>query len=223
MTRVQRTLLLVSLVFNATVAIGYFATSLCAESARSAEDAARLVGEEFGLDSRQRQAFAELRKEADAGKAELREAMTLAHERLLAELCKPRRDEDMVREREAALAELREAYREFTVRQSDRFLEMLTPAQRRSIGERLGRRGRSRRYDEDFIRQFDADGDGRLNAEECENAIRSVRGRRGRGHRRRDEDERPGHAGRRPGKGARRRSQDGERGGATAEERSSQP
>jgi len=218
MTRFQKALLLASLVFNAMVVIGYFATSLTSESAGSAEAAARLVGDELGLDTHQREAFLELRREADAQKAELRQAIELAHEKLVAELCKARRDPEMLRERQTALAELRDAYRELTFRHSDRFLGMLTPEQRQDVGQRLGRRGRHRRLRDAFLRRYDEDGDGELNQEEREDAIRAVRGRRGRGRRYPDGDGRPGHPRRRPPRGRRRRSHDDARGKPSAKD-----
>ena len=220
MTRLQKALLLVSLVFNAMFVIGYFATSLSAESAGSAEAAARLVGDELGLDTRQRQAFLALRKEADAQKAELRQAILLAHEKLVAELCKPRRDPETVRERKIDLAELREAYRELTFRQSDRFLEMLTPKQRKGVDDRLRSHGRRKRFDEGFVRQFDENGDGKLDPKEREKAIRAVRERKGRGPKPRSRGGRPDHPHRRPPKGGRRGSEENARGDASAKEES---
>lgn len=177
MTRATKAILVVSLVFNIMFAIGYVASSLSATPSDTAESAADLVSRKLGLDDEQRRAFLKLRKETQKRKRELRQAMGLARERLTAEQCKADRDDETIRRLKADVDALRQSYREISFHQSDRFLTMLTPKQRKQLHDFLRKQGKPADYDEEFLKQFDEDGDGKLSRAERDKAIRATRER----------------------------------------------
>ena len=175
MTRASKAILIVSLVFNIMFAVGYVASSLSATPTDTAEGAAELVSRKLGLNDEQRRAFIALRKETQKRKRELRQAIALAREQLTAEQCRPERDDAAIRRLKADSDALRQSYREISFHQSDRFLTLLTPKQRKQLHDFLRKQGKPVDYDEEFLKQFDEDADGKLSRAERDKAIRSTR------------------------------------------------
>jgi len=175
MTRLLKILLLVSLAFNAAFVVGYLSRSLSAAPADTPEAAAELVSRKLDLDERQRQAFLALRKESHSRKRELRQAIALARERLVAEQCKPQPDPNTIRALKTDLNELRQTYRDLSFHQTNRFLKLLKPKQRRRVHDLLSKHGQPGGLDEQFLQQYDEDRDGQISPQEYSKLIRATR------------------------------------------------
>jgi Spy/CpxP family protein refolding chaperone len=178
MSRLVKIALVVSLAFNIAFLIGYFSAPTSAKPVELPDHAVDLVQRELGLDMSQRKQFVSLHTQADARAREFYEATALARQELLAESAKPEPDADKIATLQEELNRLREANRELHFAQFKRFMETLTPHQRRAVHDKLryGHHSHGRRR-EHFIREFDEDGDGRLNEKERRKAIETVRKR----------------------------------------------
>jgi len=183
MSRPWRVLLLVSLSFNVMFVIGYFCTPTAGQAPESPEQAADLVAQKLGLDSRQRETFVSLRKEAHQQAAALAQTASLLQDELCSESASPAADPEAVAELEKDLADLREVNQQVQFDQFRRFMDVLTPRQREAavkvihsrFGDRKLRRPR-------VLQEFDADGDGKLSPAERAKAIQTLRERHGGRH-----------------------------------------
>jgi len=175
MMNLTRIVLILSLSFNAMFVVGYFATGTSAEPSAEPEAAAQLVAKELGLDERQREAFVELRKEAEESTQELRQAASIAEEALLKAACEPKPDPERVGTLEADLSEIRKAHQSVSYGHFRRFMGLLTPEQRDAVHEKFRARGRwheGRR--QRVLREFDTDSDGRLDEQERRKAMQTI-------------------------------------------------
>ncbi|NQT89538.1 periplasmic heavy metal sensor [bacterium] len=178
MNRLLKIALVVSLAFNIAFLIGYFSAPTSAKPTELPDHTADLVQRELGLDMDQRKNFLSLHSAAGARAREFYEATALARQELLAESAKPEPDDEKIATLQEELSRLRESNRELHFSQFQKFMETLTPHQRRAVHEKLsfGHRSHGRRH-EHFVREFDEDKDGRLNEEERRRAIETVRKR----------------------------------------------
>ena len=178
MTRPLRIPLLVSLSFNAMFVIGYFCTPTAGQAPESAEQAANLVAQKLGLDSRQREAFVSLRNEAHQQAEELAQTASLLQNQLCCESASPAADPKAVAELQEDLAGVREVHQQFQLDQFRRFMDVLTPRQREAAARMLHSRfGERRLRKAHVLQEFDTDGDGKLSPAERARAIRALRER----------------------------------------------
>ena len=179
--RVSWILLALSGTFNAFFTGGFlYARSSSQQVAQADEGRVKLVAERLALTPEQRQSFAQLRREFAAEADRLRQAIALAREERFAELAADRPDRQRIRRINQRLLSLHMDYRELAAAYRQRFVQILTPAQRRAMVE-LFRRRLDRAAPLRRLRQrFDTDGDGILSPRERAAAAQRLRAARGR-------------------------------------------
>jgi hypothetical protein len=202
MNRLLKIALIISLAFNITFVIGYFSAPSSAKTTELPEAAADLVQSELGLDMEQREQFMSLHAEAKARTRDLIETMSIVRQQLLAESAEEEPDTEKIARLQSELDRLRDEHRTCHYNLFQKFMDSLTDHQRRTVYEKL-RYGRPPHWlrHQRLVREFDKDGDGRLNEEERGQAIQAVRERF---HKRVGDRDRhhahPGHDGRWPGR-----------------------
>lgn len=178
-----RLALALSLLFNVFFAAGYVSTLRKLEQAEPATDV-EVVSSELGLTGTQQTHFDALRNEFRSERASHREAMGVLRQLEAQELAVDVPDQATLDEIRARRSELQRGHRAAGRRLFDEFMNTLTPEQRRRIGERMrrggerrdrgdrgdrgGRRGRGDRgaSRDEVLRNFDSNGDGRLDEAE---------------------------------------------------------
>lgn len=155
--------LALSLLFNVFFAAGYLKSR--AEAATTDPTGPTRVVEALGLDGAQAAEFSRLQSEMEEDLAGLDGAMAVARQNLLAELDKQSPDLDRLRVIVNQTAELHQQRRAAGAQRLNDFLGMLSPEQRQRLSRQLDRHPQSERVRR-RLRRFDADGDGRLDADE---------------------------------------------------------
>jgi Spy/CpxP family protein refolding chaperone len=178
MSRLLKIALIISLAFNITFVIGYFSAPSSAKTTELPEAAADLVQSELGLDMEQREQFVSLHAEARARTRDLIETMSIVRQQLLAESAEDEPDTEKIAKLQSELDRLRDEHRMCHQNLFRKFMDSLTDHQRHTVHEKL-RYGRPPHWlrHQRLIREFDKDGDGRLNEEERGQAIQAVRER----------------------------------------------
>jgi hypothetical protein len=178
MNRLLKIALIISLSFNITFVIGYFSAPSSAKPTELPEAAADLVQSELGLDMEQREEFMSLHAEARARTRDLIETMSIVRQQLLAESAEDEPDPEKIAKLQSELDRLRAEHRACHYNLFQKFMDSLTDHQRRTVYEKL-RYGRPPHWlrHQRLVREFDKDGDGRLNEEERSQAIQAVRER----------------------------------------------
>ena len=197
MSKLARILLGVSLLFNAMFAIGYLSAQTSADTTTTPTRTADLVADKLGLDASQREAFIALRQEIGEKAHELQQAALVAEQELWVASCDPKADPENIAKLKSDLSEFRRARRELGFRQFNRFLELLTPEQRKSVTEKLRRHGPHGRFRGPHWGRFDTDKDGKLSKDERAKLMESCRERFRKGSK-----DFPRHEGRRPPPGS---------------------
>jgi Spy/CpxP family protein refolding chaperone len=168
-------LLGLSVIFNFSFAGGFLQARSSVETAEAPEEAEELVAEELGLTAPQQKTFSELREASRRRVEELQEAITLARQELWAELTAAVVDRERVGEAQEQLVGLHGELRQLQQDYFGRFMDALTPEQRRGVIERMRRRHGLRGVRGRLLNRFDADGDGVLDAGEREEARKHLR------------------------------------------------
>jgi Spy/CpxP family protein refolding chaperone len=178
MNRLLKIALIISLAFNITFVIGYFSAPSSAKPTELPEAAADLVQSELGLDMEQREKFISLHAEATARTRDLIETMSIVRQQLLAESAEDEPNAEKIAGLQSELDRLRDEHRTYHYNLFQKFMDSLTEHQRRTVYEKL-RYGRPPHWlrHQRLVREFDKDGDGRLNEQERGQAIQAVRER----------------------------------------------
>jgi Spy/CpxP family protein refolding chaperone len=167
-------LLGLSIIFNFSFAGGFLQARSSVDTAEAPEEAEELVAEELGLTAPQQKTFSELREASRQRVEELQEAITLARQELWSELTAAAVDRERVGEAEEQLVRLHGELRQLQQDYFRRFMDALTPEQRRGVIDRMQRRRGLRRVRGRLLERFDADRDGVLDARERDEARRHL-------------------------------------------------
>jgi Spy/CpxP family protein refolding chaperone len=175
MSKIARLALIASLGFNVMFAVGYFCTPTSGQAPDNSEQAADLVAQHLGLDSRQRDTFVSLRTEARQQSEELAQAASLIEAQLCSESASPTADPQAVGDLQKDLADVREAHQQLQFDQFRRFMDVLTPKQRDAALKALHSKPTDRKLRKSgILQEFDSDGDGKLSPAERAKAIQAL-------------------------------------------------
>lgn len=158
-------LLALSLLFNFFFAGGFLHARDEWQPPETETEAVDLVSDRLELDEDQRRTLAELRRDAHERARRIRESIAQARQELWADINGGTVDRDRLNEVIEFEAEQRRQLKLLAGEHFRRFLGVLRPEQRRKMGQLLRRRAAARWRDA-WPRQFDADGDGRLDEQE---------------------------------------------------------
>jgi Ca2+-binding EF-hand superfamily protein len=199
--------LALSLVFNIFCLAGYMRSR--SRPAREAvdTDVTKLVAHELGLDSGQSELFARLHSQGREDAEVYQDGVALLRAQMLDELDGDQQGVERLHEIVEEESELRRDWRHSAANHFRDFVESLTPQQRQRLRTRISRADKQRTRHEAMLRRFDADGDGRLDAQERMTAREHMQQRRKEREQRWDPTGRDRPAGNRPDRGNRMREQ----------------
>jgi len=189
-------LLMISLTFNFFFAGGFLHARSEAEQAEEPRGRAEVLAERLGLSEQQKREFLQMRRQTRAEAQRIRARMDSARESLWASMAEGPVEADRIRELTQLEAEQMLALRRVQAQGARRFLQTLSPQQRRQLhhvmrlhrrmgeGAPPGQRGQPQHrpgaphHREMLRRRFHADGDGRLSPRERQAATRELQRRR---------------------------------------------
>jgi Spy/CpxP family protein refolding chaperone len=190
--RVLAILLVVSMLFNFAVLIGFVKSRRDAASATSTRDLtpatapaeqsllARLANE-LKLDPTQADALKELRRRQQQQQVVFGESLMVVRQDLQAELREDEPDLERVRTLVDQEADLLRQRRQAEAELYGEFVALLSPQQRHRLGERLGPQQQARSrvpISPELVKRFDRNNNGRLDPEEAKQARTDLEGRR---------------------------------------------
>ncbi len=188
--------LALSVLFNVFFAAGYIrATSNTSDIATTTTDGddapqTRQIENELNLTPDQQLAFDEARLAASEDLQAIQDRMTLARQSIIAELQRPDPQLERLMGAVREEAELYGQKRLVEIERLNSFLQTLSPQQSEKLGGLISQRARGLDRHRRIIEQFDADGDGVLDAaerEKAETAMREHRREREQRHQERSE------------------------------------